>query len=337
MRATRFDAARRGFVLEATAMLAALAPAQRLFAQGKLRRVGILHLVGRQAYQDEGLQKLFLQGMRDFGYTVERDFVLEERFADNDATRLPALVAELVRAGVDVIVSPGTQISLAAQKGTSTIPIVVLLDADPVANGLALSLARPGKNLTGFSTQFEETTLKNIEFLQGMVPKLTRLGVLTNPSNATMHKRMTGSIIQAAQKAGIQVATREAGIPADIEPAIGALAQEKVQAMLTLPDSVFAAQTRLIAQVALKHRLPTAGNRYQFPEAGGLFSYGMNATNNWRLGAKFVHRILQGAKPGELPFEQPTTFELVINSGTAKTLGLKVPQAMLLQATRVIE
>jgi putative ABC transport system substrate-binding protein len=129
----------------------------------------------------------------------------------------------------------------------------------------------------------------------------------------------------------------EGGIPADLEPAIGALAQEKAQAMLTLPDSVFAAQTRLVAQVALKHRLPTAGNRYQFPEAGGLFSYGMNATNNWRLGAKFVHRILQGAKPGELPFEQPTTFELVINTGTAKTLGLKVPQAMLLQATRVIE
>ena len=190
---------RREFVVALGA--SALAPS-RSFAQppAKLRRIGLLSLVTKKAYAEAGVLSLIAQGLREHGYTEGRDYVIEGRYADGDAARLPALAAELVRAGVDVIVSPGTQLTLALQKATSTIPIVVIVDADPVANGFALSLARPGKNLTGFSSQFAETAVKNIEMMKLLVPTLARAAVLTNPSNGVMHDRMLGSLMPLAQK-----------------------------------------------------------------------------------------------------------------------------------------
>ena len=328
---------RREFVVAMGA--SALAPS-RSFAQppAKLRRIGLLSLVTKKAYAEAGVLSLIAQGLREHGYTEGRDYVIEGRYADGDAARLPALAAELVRAGVDVIVSPGTQLTLALQKATSTIPIVVIVDADPVANGFALSLARPGKNLTGFSSQFAETAVKNIEMMKLLVPTLARAAVLTNPSNGVMHDRMLGSLMPLAQKVGIQLTPFAASSPDGFEPACAAMQRARMQAVLViLPDNVFSSYVAKLAETALQYRLPAAHFISKFSEAGGLMNYGAKTADNWRLGAKFIDRIFKGGKPGEMPFEQPTLFDFGVNLKTARALGIKVPQTILIQATKVIE
>ena len=234
--------------------------------------------------------------------------------------------------------SASTQPSLAAQKATATIPIVVLLDADPVANGLAVSLARPGKNLTGLSTQLAETAVKNIEMMKVLVPKLARAAVLVNPSNSVLHERMLASLKPLAQKIGIELTPFAVSNPAGIEPAFAAMRRARMQAVLViLPDSVFRAYSTKLAEMALQQRLPAAHFAREFPEAGGLMSYGAKITDNFRRSAKFIDKIFKGGKPAEMPFEQPTLFDVVVNLKTAKALGLKVPEAILIQATKVIE
>ena len=304
--------------------------------RSKPRRIGMLLLASQKFHVDTGNDKLFLQGMHELGYVPGRDFVMEERFADGEVARLPALVADLVRTGVDVIVTSGTQMTRAAHLGTSTVPIVVLLEADPVGSGYAVSLARPGRNLTGFSTLFAETIVKNLGLLIQTMPKLARVALLSNPTNPA-HKAQIAALTAAAGKTGIKLISLEAATPDDITQAVATMVNEKVQAFIILPDGVFALHFRHIAQLAQKHHLASAYSRRQFPEAGGLMSYGQDTTENWRLGAKFIDRIFKGAKPGDLPFEQPTTFEFVINMKTAQALGIKVPQVVLLQATKVIE
>ena len=328
-----------GALAQSIAPLLALAPRAALAqAPRKVWRIGLLSLAPRQIYADNGSLGRLAQGLGEYGYTEGRDYVLEGRYADYDVTRLPALAAELVRAGVDVIISPGTQLSLAAQKATATIPIVVLLDADPVANGIAVSLARPGKNLTGFSTQFSETAVKNIELMKAMLPKLARAAVLSVPSNSILHQRMLGNLVPAAQKIGIQLTPFAVASPAAIEPVFADMQRERMQALLViLPDILFRIYAAKIAQLALKQRLPAAHYTIEFTEAGGLMSYGGKSIDNWRLGAKFIDKIFKGAKPGEIPFEQPTLFDVVVNLKTAKALGLKVPETILIQATKVIE
>ena len=304
----------------------------------KVWRIGLLSLVARQFYADAGSLKLFAQGMQEHGYTEGRDYVIEARFADGDAARLPALAAELVRANIDLIVSPGTQVTLAARKATATIPIVVLLDADPVANGFAVTLARPGKNLTGFSTQFSETAVKNLELMTRLVPKLTRVAVLHNPSNAVLHQRMLIGLTLQAKQIDVQLLPFEAGSADGIELAFKAMARERVEALLViLPDNIYRTRAVHIAQLALKQRLPSTHYTLEYPEAGGLMSYGAKNIENWRLGTKFIDKIFKGAKVGEIPFEQPIHFDLTVNLKTAKALGLKVPQSILIQATKVIE
>ena len=327
---------RRDFVIALGA--GALAPFASFAQQrGKVWRVGMLSLQSKKFYVDSGYEKLFLQGMREQGYAEGRDFVIEERFAEGEVGRLAGLVADLVRTKVDVIVSTGTQTTIEAQKGTSTIPIVTVAEADPIGNGFALSLARPGKNITGLSNAISDTYLKNLEFLKVIVPRLSSIAVLRNPSNAAMHKRLLGAIEPAARKVGIKVLAVDAGNPEEIERAIAAMSRKRVQALAVLPDSIFTQQVGQIAQLTLKHRLPSAYTRHEFPEAGGLLSYGNDITVNYRLGAKFIDKIFKGAKPGELPFEQPTIFELAVNMKTAKALGLKIPNLILVQATKVIE
>ena len=240
---------------------AALAQAPR-----KVWRIGLLSLVPQKGYADNGSLDRLAQGLREHGYTEGRDYVLEGRYADDDAARLPALAAELVRAGVDVIISPGTQMTLAAQKATSTIPIVVLLDADPVANGIAVSLARPGKNLTGFSTQFSETAAKNLEMMKAMLPKLARAAVLSVPSNSILHQRMLGNLLPAAQKIGIQLTPFAVAGPAAFEQAFADMRRERMQALLViLPDTFFRVYAAKIAQLALKQRLPAAHTASNLP------------------------------------------------------------------------
>ncbi len=312
---------------------AALAQAPR-----KVWRIGYLSPLTKTRHVEAAELGLLVQGLREYGYTEGRDYVIEGRYADDDAARLPALAVELVRAGVDLIVSPGTQSTLASQKATSTIPIVVLLDADPVANGFAISLARPGKNLTGFSTQFAETAVKNIEMMKALVPKLARAAVLTNPSNGVLHERMLGSLKPLAQKLGVQLTPFAVSNPAGFEPAFAAMRRERMQCVLViLPDGIFRTYGAKLAELALQQRLPAAHFVRDFPEAGGLMSYGAKIADNWRLGAKFIDKIFKGGKPAEMPFEQPTLFDVVVNLKTAKALGLKVPEVVLIQATKVIE
>lgn len=317
----------------------ALAPLPALAQPaGKVWRIGMLNLVSRKVYQDSGWHQLFIQGMREHGRAEGRDYVLEERFGDDDATRLPALAGELVAAKVDLIVTATTPATLAAQQATSAIPIVVLLDADPVGNGLALSLARPGKNITGLSTQFAETTAKMIDYLRQIQPKLTRLGVLSSFGNRGMHGRMQLAIGAAAQQHGVQLVGFENRAVAELAQTVASMPRERVQGFIMLPDQSFHAHAKQIADAARQHRLLSAYGRNQYPEVGGLLSYGLrDATDNWRLGAKFIDRIIKGAKPGDIPFEQPTQFDLVLNLKTAKALGIKMPQTVLLQATKVIE
>lgn len=315
----------------------ALAPLAT-FAQQRRKawRIGLLQIGSKKYFINGDYQKAFLEGMRERGYALDTDFVVHERFADGEIGRLPALAAELVRIPVDLILTSGTQANRAAQQATTTIPIVTVVEADPVGNGFAVSLARPGKNITGLSTLFGDTIIKNLEFLASAVPRLSRIAVLINPSNQGSNAQLA-TIRSAALKAGINVLALDAANAEEIELAIAAMQREQAQALLVLPDTIYSSQMELIARLTLKHRLPSSYVQNRYPEVGGLMSYGQDTVGNWRLGAKFIDSIFKGAKPGELPFEQPAKFDLVINMKTAQELGIKIPQTILLQATKVIE
>ena len=315
----------------------ALAPRASLAQQPrKVWRIGLLLIGSKEYFVNNGFQKLFLQGMREHGYALDRDFIIEERFADGEVGRLPALAAELVRIPVDLILTSGTQANRAAQQATTAIPIVTVVEADPVGNGFAESLARPGKNITGLSTLFGDTIIKNLEFLVSAVPGLSRIAVLRNTSNPGS-KAQLATIQAGALKVGIKVLEMDATNPEEIEHAIAAMPHERMQAFIALPDTIFSSQLEQIARLALKHRLPSSYLVNRYPEVGGLMSYGQDIKGNWRLGAKFIDKIFKGTKASDLPFEQPATFELVINMKTAQALGMKIPQTMLLRATKVIE
>ena len=302
----------------------------------KVWRIGLLQLGLKSYHVSAGFQNAFLQGMREHGLVLERDFIVEERFAEGELARLPVLAAELVRMRVDLILTGSTQANRAAQQATSTIPIVIVVEADPVGNGFAVSLARPGKNMTGLSTLHGETIVKNLESLVLTVPRLSRIGLLKNPSNPGA-KGQLATLQAAAQKVGVTVLAFDASDSAEIEVAIATMQRERVQAFVGLPDTIFSGQSELIARLALKHRLPSSYVQATYPEKGGLMSYGQDLTDNWRRSAKFIDKIFKGAKPSDLPFEQPTVFEFVVNLNTAKALGLKIPQSILIQATKVIE
>jgi putative ABC transport system substrate-binding protein len=306
-----------------------LAPTMAFAQQArKTWRIGLLQIGSKQFFISSGYQQAFLEGMRERGYVAGTDFVVEERFADGDVGRLSALASDLVRIPVDLILTSGTQANRAVQQSTTTIPVVTVAEADPVGNGLAVSLARPGKNITGLSTQFGDTIIKNVELLAASVPELSRLAVLINPSNQG-HKQQLATVRSTAQKTGIHVLPFDAANAAAIEPAIEAAQRQQAQALLILPDSVYSSQVEPIA------RSSYVLNPY--PEAGGLMSYGRDNADYWRLSPSFIDRIFKGARPGDLPFEQPATFQLVLNMKTAQALGVKIPQALLIQAAKVIE
>jgi len=220
----------------------AFAPLATFAQQQPVRwRIGVLQLSSKEFFVQGGYQKAFLDGMRARGYVLGSDFVIEERFADGDVGRLPTLVAELTRIPVDLILTSGTQANRAAQQATTTIPVVTVAEADPVGNGLAVTLARPGKNITGLSTLFGDTIIKNVELLTSIVPKLTRLAVLTNPSNQGSQGQLA-AIRSVAPKGGMVVLPFDALAADDIAPAIERMQREKAQALLVLPDSIFSSQ-----------------------------------------------------------------------------------------------
>ena len=267
---------------------------------------------------------------------VGKNLVIEWRSAEGKAERLPELAAELVRLKVDALAAASTPAVQAAQKATTTIPIVIITAADPVGNGLVKSLARPGGNTTGLSSMSTTLGPKLLELLRGMVPKVARVAVLVNPANVAINSILK-DIQAAAQTLGVTIQSVEASTPAEIANGFPAMARQKAGALIVPREALFQQQKNQIVELAAKHRLPSIGGYGEYVEAGGLMSYGQNLGEPLKRAATYVDKIFKGANAGELPVEQPTTFELFVNLKTARMLGLKVPQTILVQATKVIE
>lgn len=277
-----------------------------------------------------------MKGMLALGYDEGRNLAIDWRFANGDYQRFAALAAELVRGQPEVIVAYGTAGVQALQREARNIPIVIAAAIDPVGSGFGESLARPGGNITGLSALAVDLSQKHLELLGAVIPKLSRVAVLLNPGNSRS-AAVFKSVQSSAQKLGIKVISVEAGGPDQFERAFAVMARDRVGAAIIAGDASFSAQGKTIAEMALKHRIATIGIYREHAAAGSLMSYGQNIADFHRLAATYVDKILRGAKPGELPIEQPTKIEFVINGKTAKALGLKIPQSVLVRADRVIE
>jgi len=304
--------------------------------QGKVWRVGFLTPRIRPDSLDSDIFGAFSNGMRELGYVDGKNLVIEWRFADGHYERLPELAAELVRLKVDVIVVAGAATTSAAQKATTTIPIVLGSSIDPVGSGFAKSLARPGGNITGLSNLTGDLGPKHLEMLLSMVPKLSRVAVLMNPGNSA-HANILKTIQSAAQRTNAMILPAEARTAPELESAFSAMTQGKAGAVIVPRDGLFIQQARQIAELSAKKRLPCIATFREYVEAGGLMSYGPSLTDLFRRAATYVDKIFKGAKPGDLPVEQPTKFELVINRKSAKALGLTIPQSLLISADKVID
>ena len=278
----------------------------------------------------------FRQGMRDLGYVEGKTSVIRWRSADGKYERLPGLAEELVRLKVDVIVA-GTTLSVqAAKKATTSVPIVMVAIPDPIGEGFATSLSRPGGNITGLSTIVTEASAKHVELLRVVIPNLSRVAVLINPSNPS-DSLILEQINGAAFSSGVKVLPVEAGTAAEIEAGFSAMTRARAEAVIVAADSFFDVQRDQIARLAVKNRLPTIYSNREPTEAGGLMSYGQDLTDQYRRAAAYVDKILKGAKPSDLPVEQPLVLELVVNRKTAKALGLALPRELLLRADKLIE
>ena len=304
--------------------------------RGKPARIGFLYFASRKSAIDSRRYPLFARGMAELGYVEGKNLVIEARFADGNAERLPVLVAELLHAGVDVILAAGNPAINAARQATKTVPIVIAQSPDPVAQGWANSLARPGGNITGLISVASEIEPKMVEFLNSVVPGLERLAVLSNPTNRT-HAPRVASIRDAARTFGAGVVSARAQSREEIGRAFEAMASERAQALIILGDTYFLSQAAHLAALALGNRLPSTHPVHDYAQAGGLMTYGPDIADNFRRAAGYVDKILKGAKPGDLPIERPTRFELTINMKTARALGVSMPKTMLFQADKVIE
>ena len=303
---------------------------------GKVWRVGFVGFQSRPPALESHVFGGFPRGMRELGYVEGRNLAIEWRFADGKPERLPELLAQLVQSKADVIVVSASTVALAAQQAATSIPIVFAAVNDPVSLGLVKSLGRPGGNITGRANITDDLGPKRMELLLGMVPKATRIAVLVDSSGAA--KGLRGDNLEvAAQKRRVKLLRVEAGTPQEIEHAFATMAREKVGALVVLFTPLFNQQRNQIAELAAKHRLPTVAGDHFFVEAGCLMSYGASLTDDFYRLATYVDKIFKGAKPSDLPVEQPTRFELIINARTAALLGLKVTAELLLQADKVIE
>jgi putative tryptophan/tyrosine transport system substrate-binding protein len=282
------------------------------------------------------MRPVFLQAMREVGYVDGKDFVLVERIADGKIERLPALAAELVKLRVDLILAAPTIAAQAAQRATSTIPIVFERVADPVGAGLADSVAHPGRNLTGVSNFTLDLDAKRFQFLMQMVPSLKRVAILTNfasPYFATQKPLMES----AGDTFGVRVQLVSAETVEEIGDAFQAMVRDHAEAVSVWADAFLWPERQRIADLALKNRLPSIGPFEEYARVGGLLSYGVDQSAELRLTAIFVDKIFNGARPGDLPILWPTRMDLVINRKTAHALGLPVPPVLLLQANKVVE
>jgi putative ABC transport system substrate-binding protein len=327
---------RRVFLFTAGAALLAL-PIRSLAQQKeKVWRVGFLSSRGRPAVPESDYHIGLPRGLKEIGYVEGKNLVIEWRFADGKYERFPDLLAELLKIPVDLIVTDGTATTLAAQKATRTIPIVFGSAGDPEGNRLVARLARPGGNTTGVALLSNDTSVKQLEMLRMMVPGLSRVAVLFNPDNQYSSlglKRLRA----AAEAMKVEILPFDVRTPQEVENVFPSMKKERAGAFLYIPDSFFFSQLTLLAQLALKDRLPFMGPASGTPRAGGLMGYGQNMEDNYRRAATYVDKILKGANPGDLPVEQPTKLDLVVNRRTAKALGLTIPPELLLLADKVIE
>ena len=313
---------------------AALAPLASFAQPRKLWRIGFLQ-EGKQSLYTL-LDNAFKAGMNALGYAEGRDYVIEHRSAQSELARLPALAAELVTLKVDVIVSMGTPSAVAASKATREIPILIAVVGDPVGSGLAASLARPAGNVTGLTNLSSELTAKRLDLLRQILPRMRRVGLIYDPNNQ-IDALTLARFESACGKLQLQPVRAPARNADEIVTAFKTLVRNKAQGLIVPATSTNSTSLKIVVENAAKHRLPAGYGWSEFTEAGGLFSYGADYSDLFRRAAAYADKIFKGAKPGDLPIEQPVKFDFVINMKTAKTLGLKIPQSVLVQATRVIE
>ena len=319
-------------VLSATVFaLCSLAEAQQTT---KIPRIG--YLIGAAPSAVVARNEAFRHGLRDLGYVEGKNVVIEWRYAEAKLDRLPALAAELVRLKVDVIVAGGPTPTRAAKDATSTIPIVMAQHTDPVGGGLVASLARPGGNITGLSTLSPEISGKRLELLKEIFPKLVRVAVIGSSTSASSAHELRG-VELAVGALGLKPQLLDIIEAKDVEIAFRAASKERAGAVLVLSSGIIANRQTEMTKLAIKNRLPVMYYRSEFVEAGGLMSYGVSFTDLDRRAATYVDKILKGAKPGDIPVEQPTKFELVINLKAAKQIGLTIPPNVLARADRVIK
>jgi len=293
--------------------------------------VGVLALAVRP---DDPLVEVFRQGLRDRGYVDGRNIKIEFRTADHP-DRLPGVAEELVQLKVDVIVAISTPVAQAAKRATSTIPIVMSLVADPVGSGLVANLPHPGGNVTGLSSMVAELSAKRLQLLKQTIPRLTRVAVLWNP-DMSWHAKGIEDLKAAAPSLSIELNFVSVKTPEQFGPAFSTVSQARAQALYLLDSPFLYVHRMTLATLASKARLPTIHQSRTYTDGGGLMSYGANYADLMRRSAGYVDKILRSAKPGDLPIEQPTKFELVVNLKTAKALGITIPQSILLQADEVI-
>jgi putative ABC transport system substrate-binding protein len=315
--------------------LAALAfTSARAQAPAGIRRIG--HLSPNFPADAVLWHEAFRLGLRDLGWVEGKNVSIEYRYAEGREDPLSELAADLLRLKVDVIVAGNPNAALAAQKASRTIPIVVVAAGDPVALGLVESLARPGGNVTGLSTMTFELSGKRLELLREMIPKLSRVAVLWNPQGpaSTLNWK---EVQLPARQLGIQLHSMEVRSPDELDKAFEAVTRARVGALTIMPDALVTSNIKRIAALAGKNRLPAIYHFSEFADAGGLVTYGTDRADLYRRAATFADKILKGARPGDLPIERPTKFELVVNMKTARAIGIKIPQSILVRADRVIE
>lgn len=307
-------------------------------AVGKVARVGFLAPSAAPAPgQASPLLDAFRDGLRALGYVEGQNLVLERRYADTRPERLPELAADLVRVQVNLIVTAGSQATQAAKRATATLPIVMVGVGDPVAAGLVTNLARPEGNVTGLAINTgQEIYSKHLELLKEIVPKLARVAVVIDP-RSPYYAVNRQELDSAGRALGLTLLVHEVREPADVERAFAEMVGQRVAAVFAVPNPFVYSRRQQILELAARHRLPGAFGFREFVDGGGLVYYGIDLPTMWRRAAVFVEKILRGTRPAELPVEQPTTFELIVNLRTAKSLGLAIPPGVLLRADRVIE
>ena len=301
--------------------------------QSKLRRLGFLW--DSPAVFPEAMEA-FRHELRELGYVDGRNIVVEYRWAEGNPERMREMAEELVRLKVDVIIAPSSVYTAAARQATSTIPVVFFSHADPLGSGHVSSLSRPGGNITGISLMMTETNVKLLELLMEAIPGLSRIAVVWDPGTPS-HRPGLRAVEAAARDLGLRLQALPVSGPAEYDSAFAAMTNNRAEAVLVLSTPVYTAGAARLAELAIAHRLPSMFGPSEHARAGGLMSYGPDRADLWRRGAIYVDKVLKGAYPAELPVQQPTKFELVVNVRTAKALGVTIPEGFLLRADKVIE